>query len=549
MEPSITLCFPPPGADKAFGVEGSVVDKLFALISRKRNPYLKGLDAANFLRRLSKLLPDRACILILLVTRRRRDNKPVVYLSANSRLALDDLIENLKRWNFPTFMFFVVEEQVTENEFLNELSSVPGAHFLAWVSPKHYRELVAVGCEMSRWYGLKSLMRQEVTWKYVAARLAALIAQINKHLDKEDGIRVRDVMSRDCVAWVNGDTVVKQVDFEKLTAGARREQYDDTLKRLADAAFAPRNQHQLEAEHLVSSQALFWFSELPSASIDFDWFASSRLAFELYGSKVAGWPSEIRISRTEIVQPDEARAFVESFVASPAGIYLIGSSRGGESSEPPADPLRATLPPFKILKRPVIWRDWNLFSKTLSNDIVNSDMPVTQCNALQAFMFASHVESHLRDLGLLANEDTVSLPSEFQWEAAARGMDAFDYPWGNTFDQRRCNCNLAYGSAPTKPGQFSPGGDSPIGCQDMAGNVREWTRSYGGVAGIDWRRNGEPEELRDLCTVQPSDRLIIRGGSYSYDPSCVRCWVRNTQLAERSDAQTGFRLVIESVTR
>lgn len=99
---------------------------------------------------------------------------------------------------------------------------------------------------------------------------------------------------------------------------------------------------------------------------------------------------------------------------------------------------------------------------------------------------------------------------------------------------------------PSPPERFSPAGDSPFGCQDMAGNVREWTRSYAGIEGHDWQPFPPLQTDRTSHTLAPDDRPIVRGGSYSYDPACVRAWVRNTQLAMRADSQTGFRLVIET---
>ena len=540
MDPSVTICLPSERVTKELGIDLERTYTLASLILRnskvKHDPWTKG----NLLGRLSKLIPQRACILITFVGKGR--SGPFIHLEDRSGMPLLELIQYIKKPDFsPTFLFMITDDEAGGDLelFFDDLGD---SQFIVWAPASHSLAVTAIGCEFSLWWGLRSLFKTEVDCEYVADKLAVLIRQFNS-LIGSSAVRVRHSMRRHVTAWSGGEVFLDNVDFEKFTSGARSEQYADALKRLADAAFAPRAQHQSEVERLVSTQALFWFTELPPDRIDFDWLSATRLSFEVFGGSSAGWEPGIQPGRKDIVTIDRIREFLDAFVYVPAGTYAIGSESSEASSEPPADPGEVTLSAFRILKRPVIGDDWCLFAVS-GQVLAEGNLPVTQCNAFQALMFAAIVEQVLQESGLFQGRVFVSLPTELQWEAAARGPQGFEYPWGNTFDESRCNCDLRLGARRTPPELFSPAGNSPFGCQDMAGNIREWTRSYGGVAGLDWRRHGQ-EESRDLASLQPSDRLIIRGGSYSYDPECVRTWVRNTQLASRRDSQTGFRLVIE----
>jgi formylglycine-generating enzyme required for sulfatase activity len=130
------------------------------------------------------------------------------------------------------------------------------------------------------------------------------------------------------------------------------------------------------------------------------------------------------------------------------------------------------------------------------------------------------------------------LPSEPEWEAAARGREGRRYAWGGAFDPSRCNSFETHVRSPTPVGVF-PGGDTPQGLADMSGNVFEWTgslyRPYPYVAG-DGREHPDDGEVR----------RVVRGGSWFNYRRSARCASRYGYVPDFRDDDLGFRVLCVS---
>ena len=300
--------------------------------------------------------------------------------------------------------------------------------------------------------------------------------------------------------------------------------------------------------------------------------APAQVAAPAAGERAETWPAEAPQDEPPSASPT-TRASVAGDSASnrliidpsihlelvrvPAGEFLMGSDKAkdphADDSELPQHKLY--LPEFFIGKHPVTvaqfepfvkatgykttaeqegigfnwtgsqWQDikganWRQPRGPGSDVRDKADHPVSLISWLDAQAFCEWASKVTRR--------QVQLPSEAEWEKAARGTDGRLYPWGNEPPTDRL-CNFTKNVEDTTPvGHYSPGGDSPYGCTDMAGNVWEWTRSLwdkqSGMA--EYGYPYQASDGREDTAAGTNVRRVLRGGSFLDDPGFVRCAVR-----------------------
>ncbi|HKI00533.1 MAG TPA: SUMF1/EgtB/PvdO family nonheme iron enzyme [Thermoanaerobaculia bacterium] len=246
------------------------------------------------------------------------------------------------------------------------------------------------------------------------------------------------------------------------------------------------------------------------------------------------------------------------FCRVPAGRFLMGS--GDEDHEAPEyeKPRHKCDLDYEleVARYPVTvaqFREYVEASGQVPEDLANlrglPNEPVDSVNWNEALAFCRWLTERWRQSGRLESGWEVALPSEAEWEKAARGLNGRIYPWGPDPDPEKANCNETGLGRPSAAGCF-PGGASPFGCEEMSGNVWEWTRSL-------WGENLMRPRLgtRFSCAYQVKDghedkessskiRRVLRGGAFhdiSANMRCAfRCWIYPTD----SQRGIGFRVVL-----
>jgi formylglycine-generating enzyme required for sulfatase activity len=176
-------------------------------------------------------------------------------------------------------------------------------------------------------------------------------------------------------------------------------------------------------------------------------------------------------------------------------------------------------------------RDWD-------GQRLHPNRPVVFVTWYEAMAYCAWLQTKLHAMGRMPQGHVIRLPSEAEWEKAARWRSEEKpspllYPWGNAdWSPDRANIAESGISHPTPVGMY-PEGATLSGLHDLAGNVFEWTGTGFGAYPYDAKRNGEQ-----------GNGIVLRGGSYNLNSDWARCACRNRLNPVNDWYDSGIRVVL-----
>ena len=244
---------------------------------------------------------------------------------------------------------------------------------------------------------------------------------------------------------------------------------------------------------------------------------------------------------------------LEALVDVPGGVFTMGSA-----SHPNSSPVHLiAVASFRIGAYPVTNAHYATFIAASGRHWASpngmlaerSNMPATDLTWHDARAYCAWLTAAWRKAGRIMNDMLVRLPTEPEWERAARGdqnvlLDGHMHPWGSGWDEDRVNGEALGLNDICTVGLF-PRGRSPYGCYDMAGQVWEWCSTLWGENmatpsfAYPYRDDG-----REDITAPDHVRRVLRGGCFSSGAAKANATYRGSLEAGGFWRGNGFRIVV-----
>jgi len=224
------------------------------------------------------------------------------------------------------------------------------------------------------------------------------------------------------------------------------------------------------------------------------------------------------------------------FVPIKGGRFIMGDLYGNESYAKPSH--KVTVPDFFMAAHEVTFAQYDVFcletkrEKPADQGWGRGNRPVINITWKDAVAFTKWLS---RKSG-----KTMRLPSEAEWEYAAKGSKSTNFPWGNEIGSNNANCRQCgseWDKISTAPvGSFKA---NQNGLYDMNGNVYEWV--------LDAWNNGYEGAPNDGSAWMSGDtaQRVSRGGSFNEIPNSLYNTARNWSIAKEARFDIGFRVVME----
>jgi formylglycine-generating enzyme required for sulfatase activity len=224
-------------------------------------------------------------------------------------------------------------------------------------------------------------------------------------------------------------------------------------------------------------------------------------------------------------QPERPNLTEQKTVQIPAGWFLMGEEGGRKSNQPQR---RVYLDGFEILVTEVTRGEFAAFIEKTGylapgwqpGSQEEADLPVVG-------VLWEDADEYCRWLGM-------RLPTEAEWEKAARGTDGRRYPWGDEWDSTKTN-TIESGWGNIRPVGSFPEGSSPYGLLDMTGNAAEWVLDYFDPTYYTYAPDHNP-----LGPEKIMDR-VLRGGSFAGSAEYAATFFRDSSHSARPNYRVGFR--------